>query len=170
MPGCTACRKRIQHIPDDQTGAMHRLELRGGFAHNHFFLRKQLENVFRYRCRSRHAVHILEHASPAVIVDQRARLALIGRQPLGNHLFAVIGALHELAAITVTTARHLGRVIVYIINLPANCARAASGKPPDQLILVDDEMDDQRLHLARAPQNFVQPFAPAAASAESHPA
>ncbi len=67
-----------------------------------------------------------EHASPAVIVDQRARLALVGRQPLGNHLFAIVGALHQLAAIMVAAAGHLGRVIVDIINLPAHSRRCAA--------------------------------------------
>ena len=109
---------------------------------------KQLEHVFRNRFRRRHAVHLHEHASPAVIIDQGARLALVGRQALGNHLFAIVGALHQLAAIMVTAAGHLGRMIVNIVNLPAHSRRYGVRSAAASTDSVDHEVDDQRLHLA----------------------
>jgi len=77
---------------------------------------------------------------------------------LADHILTVIRALHELSAIPVTPARHLWRMIVYIINLAANCARPAPREPPHQLILIDHKMHDQRIGLEPPPQNFVQLF------------
>src|SRR5579862_8289679 len=65
------------------------------------------------------AIQIHQRSPPAIILLERPRLRFVGLQALGDHLFAIVGALDELAAVGIAAPRHLGRTLVHIVNLAA---------------------------------------------------
>src|ERR1700760_3238528 len=76
--------------------------------------------------------------------DQGRRLGAVNLQPVPDDLFLVVVALEELAAAVVADAHHGGRLIEHMPDPLAAPAGATAGQAPDDLVLVDDELEHDR--------------------------
>ena len=79
---------------------------------------------------------------------------------------AIIGALHQLAAVVVATSGHLRRAVINVVNLAAHPAGPPAGQPAQQLVRVHREVHHQRLRRTRCAAESRPALRPAAACAE----
>ena len=82
----------------------------------------------------------------------------VGFQSRAHNFFAIIGALHQLAAIGIALLCKFRGAFINIINLPALFAHTPPGNSPHQQILVDDEVHHHRLLKTVLPDQLLQPL------------
>jgi hypothetical protein len=90
------------------------------------------------------AVHNFEHAFSAVVILERFRLPLVCNQPLLNGLWPIIGALDKFAAIVITDAYRLGRMLEHVICFAAGAAYPAPSQAVQQNIRTDIKIHYER--------------------------
>ena len=75
-----------------------------------------------------------------VILDERLRLPVVGRQALADHPFGIIRAVNQLASVEVANAFALWRALVNIIDVPARLADSSARQPAHQQGRVHDHV------------------------------
>src|SRR3954468_19076618 len=89
-----------------------------------------------------HRVDAHEDAGLGVVAHQRRGLFVVDLQPVTDGLRFVVVALDQLAAADVTHTLHRRRVEVQVPDVSAAAAGTSSGQPPDDLVVVDHELQD----------------------------
>src|SRR6185312_13026802 len=92
----------------------------------------------------------------AVVVDQGRGLLAVLPQAGGDGLRLVVVALEQLGAAPVTDARPGGGVELDVPDLAATPAGAPAGEPPDHLVVVDHQLQDQIQGGAQIGEELVQ--------------
>src|ERR1700692_5022151 len=87
------------------------------------YLENPLRNLFHALSR----VHIFQAPQPPVVGCQRRGHLGVRFEPRRYDFFAVIRALHQLAAVSVADPRYLRGAIVNIVNLATRLAHTAPG-------------------------------------------
>src|SRR5262245_56283379 len=78
-----------------------------------------------------------------IVVDQRPGLLLVDLEPLPDRLFAVVLALHQRLAGRVVLPGDLGRTERDVIVPARSRVHAAPGETPDDLFVVDIDLEDE---------------------------
>src|SRR5271166_3434002 len=90
------------------------------------------------------AIDFDQSAAGAVIIHQRQSELLVGLKALRDDLFRIVPALRQWGAVTITNALDFGRLEIDVVNQPAGGTRTTSGKPLQQLIILDYKANHNR--------------------------
>ncbi len=91
--------------------------------------------------RSAGGVYVLPQPLLAVVLDQRLRLLSIDLEAVGDGLQRVVRPRIERTTALVADAFHLGRHVGHVIDGPAGLADLPTGKPFDDQLIPDGEVD-----------------------------
>src|SRR4051812_21732781 len=114
------------------------------------------ERPLRHVVDGTHRVDAHEHAGLGVVTHQRCRLLVVDLEPVTDRLRLVVVALEQLATADVTHTLRRRRVEVQMPDVSAAPAGTPSGQPPDHLVVVDHELQDDVERRARVEQQVAE--------------
>src|ERR1700747_2774564 len=106
------------------------------------------KNLFRHLIGRQIAVHRVQTPLGLVILSYWPRLLIEFVQTRPNHFFTIVVADNQLCAVNVTKLIDLGWLKVDVVDPSTGGTRTTSGKPAQQLIIVDLEPDHNRQPIA----------------------
>src|SRR3954449_5998774 len=117
---------------------------------------KRGESPLRHVIHGTHRVDAHEHTSLRVVAHQRRRLFVVDLEPVTDRLRLVVVTLEQLATADVTHTLRRWRVEVQMPDVSAAAAGTPSGQPPDHLVVVDHELQDDVERCAAVEQQVVE--------------